>query len=109
MLSGSGSSTPVPSSPRSSVFLDELDLCSPSQSTPVSSGSGSRKATVESVVQELVHSESVYVEELAAIIKVRLLPPPAASLATVVLYALYLHLRGSVVCAYVSPMVVRAT
>ena len=78
VLSGSGSSTPVPSSPRSSVFLDELDLCSPSLSTPVPSGSGGRKATMESVVQELVQSESVYVEELAAIIKVRLRPPPAA-------------------------------
>lgn len=76
-LSGSGSSTPVPSSPRSSVHLEELDLCLPSQFAPVPSGSGDRKATMESVVQELVQSESVYVEELATVIKVRLHPPHA--------------------------------
>ena len=71
-LSDSGSSTPVLSSPRSSVHLEELDLCLPSQCTPVPPGTDRKKATIESVVQELLQSEAVYVEELAAITKVRL-------------------------------------
>lgn len=99
-LSGSGSSTPVPSSPRSSVYMEELDLCLPSQFAPVPSGSGDRKATLESVVQELVQSESVYVEELATVIKVRLHPPHACMARNRVLVCA-LHVAGP----FCSPLV----
>ena len=69
--SNSGSSTPVLSSPRSSVHLEDLDLFLPSQSTPVPPEAEEKKITMETIIQKLVQSESAYVDELAVIVEVQ--------------------------------------
>lgn len=59
------------SSPRSSAHLEDLDLYLPSHFTPVPPEVDEQKITMETIIQNLVKTESVYVDELAAITKVQ--------------------------------------